>query len=452
MLIHTFINEMWHCLTNAALLIAMWLPCAFLNRSSRIHSTRYCKCGTALFLVCAGELLAISRRVLLPACVAVLLNIIPTSLLIFARRRLVLKKPTKIMNKWSESRWFGGPKERARKAIARKKPAADSRARTGKAPLCFRCNNRVDNCRSRGCVPYEYEPVPDRYKHLVSFLKNFNYASDSRRRLNDNDDNQVIVRWCHKQNSYIVTMQGLYLFQHYKRVRTWAYIQSSFAAEGIDYRKLERNLRRCINEHDGVLYGDYNMHGCGFDKTEGDTTLQMEMRGIRAVFQHRGWRDAIELAHAGIQSCKQYEQLKELFQSVRAPKKEGGVSGAMGIYVMKNMFDVLIIMKIIPPQFITTYPVQPRGGTSEKLKYLYNSNSNGIRMLEVQLAELTHRLRAEGPQFRMDSHASIGACLCWWERKDRGATGASEHQSRHNEVLAKWRADVQWCIDNGFDI
>ena len=454
MLLNAHMNGTWQYLTNFGLLVAIWVPCAFLNRSSCIHSAKYCKYVTASFLGCAGEILGISWSVLLPTCLAVLLNVIPNSLLIFPYRRRVLKKPTKVMNKWSESLHFGGPKERKRKAVARKKPAADPRVRSGQAPICFRCDQRADNCRSRGCVPYEYRPVPDRYKHLVTFLKEFNYADDSRRRLNDNDDNQVIVRWCHKQSSHVVMMQGLYLFQHYKRVRTWAYIQNSFAAEGIDYQKLERNLAVCMKKHEDVLYGDYNMHGCGFDKTDNDTILQVEMRGIRAVFRHQGWRDAIRTTHAGIRSCEQYEQIKAHFQSVRAPKKEGGVSGAMGIYVMKNMFDVLVILKVIPHQYITTYPVQPGGGTSEKLQYLYNSDSAGVKTLEVQLAELTHRLRAEGPEFRTDSHASIGACLCWWERKGRRAKGASAsgNQSRHTEVLAKWRADVQWCVENGFDI
>ena len=95
--------------------------------------------------------------------------------------------------------------------------------------------------------------------------------------------------------------QSIDLFQHYNRTRTWAYIQSSLDDDHVNCKKLEQNLSSCFKNHNNILYGDHKMHGCGFEKVPGNVLLT-EMNGIKALFSHTSFRDAIALSHGSIDS------------------------------------------------------------------------------------------------------------------------------------------------------
>ena len=137
---------------------------------------------------------------------------------------------------------------------ARRKYQKQGRGAASNTRHIFDAASATSSCRLRSCRPLTF--IFPRC-NLYSFLQEFDAAGSAMRRSSDCVDVQIMRQWAvAAQQSYGMrtAMMGLIVATHFKSVRTWGVINTTFK-QHIDWVQLRLLLARC-----GVLWGKNGSH------------------------------------------------------------------------------------------------------------------------------------------------------------------------------------------------
>ena len=141
-------------------------------------------------------------------------------------------------------------------AVGRKRKRSED-GDSGLARSCFRCHKRSNNCRSRRCLPYKWEPNPARYTALVAMMRDFARIGDGRRRIGDNDDNQVICRHVGRiceSAGVAISLLAIIVFRMFQSLKSWSVLQSAFD-KNFRWKTLERRIAEVKDKFGWTMFG-----------------------------------------------------------------------------------------------------------------------------------------------------------------------------------------------------
>ena len=157
-------------------------------------------------------------------------------------------------------------------------------------------------------------------------------------------------------------------------------------------------------------------------------------RGFQRVYRHRSFKQIVALLKRGVDSFEAYNKLTEHMCRIRKD-----VPGSFFPYHHKLVLDVLVMMNWVPACWVDWYPVSKTAATAVGLRDVFDSNTQGEAELSEMLSELTHRLCREGKDFQSDFHGTVGANLCWLQRRSRKGV---RQESRYADVLHRWSGEL----------
>ena len=89
----------------------------------------------------------------------------------------------------------------------------------------------------------------------------------------------------------------------------------------------------------------------------------------------------------------------------------------LGPYHLKMTLDHLVAADYIPSKWVSCWPIAAGSGTAWGLAFLFDTETSIQWQLRDMLLELLVRLRKDGACSSGDWLGTIGASLCWFERK-----------------------------------
>ena len=317
---------------------------------------------------------------------------------------------------------------------------------------CFRCEQRMDHCRRAGCLPYKF-PVAE--AKLARFIQRFDDVHGKVRYTSDCWDVQIAKHWAAAaRTSYgiRVAMIGLIVIAHFKSIRTWGAINGAFKKQ-VDWCQLKACLVKCGELWGGVtshaIYSGSNMSGSGMP-AHGKTFHDKFPHFFRLVKESEPFNNACDIVTKGVDDFSTAKKLDTELQRVRKL-----VPGLLGDYHFKMLIDFMVACNFLPAGWVLTYPVCSKGGTATGLRELYNVKGKGVgvKTLEDMLQEVTHRVLIRSTSWwASDHHGTVGAALCWEERKGKPASCA-KYESRFDETsTALWESELEQLAEHSFTI
>jgi hypothetical protein len=293
------------------------------------------------------------------------------------------------------------------------KASPKCRSKSGAHNLCFRCHQRSDNCRFRGCLPYEWHLQMPKIAQVAKTLRKLDSLEVPRRTASDCDDVEIMSQWSAgtiATYSFRVAILGCLIVAHFgNNLRTFGYIASSLC-KNISWVKLHRGLKLCLKTHN-ALHSPNCMPGQSFREVDAKDPTARYVHGSKDIYYHRCFVNACTLMQAGIATFEEYDELYEHFKHV-----DSDIRGSFPGYHFKVFLDHIVGGGIVRKSVVSRWPVAPSSGTGKGLCVLYGLKSAGENDLSKMLNELCHRLRSNGCLFHTDFQGSIGAALRWMKR------------------------------------
>ena len=228
----------------------------------------------------------------------------------------------------------------------------------------------------------------------------------------------VIAEWGRKAlplRGIAATILGLAIAAHFgNNLQTMAFASSALMrARTINWTCLERRLQEC-KDVCGTLHSP-NCRSCNLvcGQVGAASYAANAARVFRAMFEHKAFQKACQLLSAGIHTRETFGEVYDLFS--KGVRKD--VPGSWAPYHFKLFLDHLVAGKFVARGCVSKWPVAPTSGTARFLVDLHGLPRAGDTTLRTLLNELVHRLRVRGALGPTDYQGTIGAALCWLQRK-----------------------------------
>lgn len=126
------------------------------------------------------------------------------------------------------------------------------------------------------------------------------------------------------------------------------------------------------------------MPGRGFPVAPEDTDhAAREVRGWRSLWTCAHLDSVVATIQRGITSFSDYEAVLKSFRALQAE-----LPGFLGEYHLKLAMDHMVATRLLPPRWVSEWPVSPSAGTASGLRRLFRSTTRNPQVLRKMLSEL----------------------------------------------------------------
>ena len=269
-------------------------------------------------------------------------------------------------------------------------------------------------------------------------------------------DVRIFASWAQKVTATVglaVAFFGAVVFAHFNSLRTFGMVQSEVKID-MDWDAFKMCLQRCgeiwgnlgAKKPARAIYSANCMPGSGLPAVAGGDYLDRFSAHFRTMRDSGAFLSVVALLQRGVSSPEEADEVRAAMGALRKV-----VSGMLGDYHYKMLWDLTVGANWFPAHLVHTYPVCKNGGTASGLRDIFvtggsPSPAKMSRMLDV-LTSLA-RARAQSWVPGNDHPGSMGAALCWRKRMNT-QTGSASCATRYDLTTASWEKELKQLADVG---